>query len=79
MHIAYPATEKDITDFSEWTTIKRPALPSRIDRDMVDVLAVTDDGLAVLEPSGDRTPIAELLEESDDEKTSEISVNDLRR
>ncbi|WP_336364686.1 hypothetical protein [Halalkalicoccus salilacus] len=78
---AYPATEKDVSDFSEWTTIKRPALPSRIERSMVDVIAVTDDGLAVLEPSGDRTPITELLTESDDEKTmsSEISVDDLQR
>ena len=49
---AYPTTEKDITDFDEWTTIKRHALPSRIDRDMVDVLTVTDDGLEVLEPKG---------------------------
>ena len=48
---------------------------------MVDVIAVTDDRLEVLEPSGDRTPITELLTKSDDEKTmsSEISVNDLRR
>ena len=50
---AYPATEKDISDFSEWTTIKRPALPSRIERSLVDVIAVTDDELEVLEPSGD--------------------------
>lgn len=78
---AYPATEEDSSDFSEWTTIKRPALPSRIERNMVDVIAVTDDGLEVLEPSGSRTPITELLMESDDEKAmnSEISVDDLRR
>ena len=69
----------DITDFLEWTGIKRPALPGRIDRSMVDVLAVTSDGLAVLEPSGDRTLIAELLTESNDEKPGGISVNDLRR
>lgn len=78
---AYPATEEDISNFSEWTTIKRPALPSRIERSMVDVIAVTDKGLEVLEPSGDRTPIAELLTESNNEKAigSEISVDDLRR
>ncbi|KYH24039.1 hypothetical protein HAPAU_41180 [Halalkalicoccus paucihalophilus] len=75
----YPATETDITDFSEWTPIKRPALPGRIDRDMVDVLAVTDDDLEVLEPSGDRTPITELPEESDDKKPGKILVDDLRR
>lgn len=48
---------------------------------MVNVLAVIDDGLEVLESNGDRTPIAELLEESADEKTmsSEISIDDLRR
>lgn len=75
---AYPATEGDISDFSEWTTIKRPALPSRIERSMVDVIAVTDDGLEVLEPSGNRTPITELLTESD-ESGGRISVDDLRR
>ena len=69
----------DIIDFEEWTAIKCPALPLRIDRDMVDVIAVTDDGLEVLEPSGDRTPITELLKKSDDEKTGGISVDDLRR
>lgn len=77
----YPATEADITDFSEWSTVKRPALPSRIDRDMVDVIAVTDDGLEVLEPSGDRTPIDELLEDEDGDPTDTESglFDDLRR
>lgn len=65
---AYPATEGDISDFSGWTAIKRPALPDRIERSMVDVIAVTDDGLKVLEPTGDQTPIAELL---DDESTDD--------
>lgn len=82
---AYPATEGDITDFLEWTTIKRPSLPGRIDRSMVDMLAVTDDGLEVLEPSGDRTPIPELLDEEDESDKDEsesggrVSVDDLRR
>ena len=47
---------------------------------MVDVLAVTDDGLAILEPSGDRTPIAGLFKENDEsESDGKISVSDLRR
>ena len=50
---AYPAMEKDISEFLKWTTIKRPALPSQIERSMVNVLAVIDDGLEILEPSGD--------------------------
>lgn len=63
---AYPATEKDINDFSEWTAIKRPALPGRIDRGMVDVIAITDDGLN-LESSDDRTPIGQLLDKDEDD------------
>lgn len=63
---AYPATEKDITDFDSWTTVKRPALPGRIDRSMVDVIAVTDEG-----PSGDQTPLGKLLDEDGGEDTDE--------
>ena len=55
---AYPATEKDISDFSEYSKIKRPAFPP--ERGMVDVIAVTDDGLRVLE-DGEETPIDELV------------------
>ena len=62
---AYPATEKDISDFSEWTAIKRPVLPGRIERSMVDVIAVTNDGLCVLE-DGKETPIDELVGEDKD-------------
>ena len=77
---AYPAIEKDISDFSEWMIINRPALPSRIERSMVDVIAITDAGLEVLEPSGDRTPIAKLLDGEDESKSDGwISVDDLRR
>ena len=63
---AYPATEKDLKDFLRWTAIKCPALPGRINRDTVDMIAVTADGFEVLEPSGDRTPIAELLDDADE-------------
>ena len=70
---AYPATEKDISDFSGWTAIKRPALPGRIDRSMADVIAVTDDGLELLEPSGERTPIAELCDEDENGEESDES------
>lgn len=42
---------------------------------MVDVLAVTDDSLQVLEPSGDRTPIAKLSngDESNDDGEADES------
>lgn len=46
---------------------------------MADVVAVTDDGLAVLEPSGDRTPIAELIGEDTDageRTTDEVAAGD---
>lgn len=45
----------------------------------LDVFNVTDDGLTILEPNGNRTPITDLLTESNDEKTGRISVGDLRR
>lgn len=43
--------------FVEWTTVKRPALPTRIDRDRVDVISVdTDDaGLVVIKDVGRRS------------------------
>lgn len=46
---AYPATEADMSDIDNWMAIKRPALPSHIDREMVVVIAVTDNGLEVKE------------------------------
>lgn len=60
---AYPATEKDISDFSEWSEIERPAFPP--DRDMVDVITVTDAGLLVLEDN-EEIPIDELGEDTED-------------
>lgn len=60
---AYPATEKEISDFSEWSEIKRPAFPP--ERDLVDVIAVTDDGLLVLE-DGEEIPLDELGEDRED-------------
>ena len=78
---AYPATEGDISDFSGWTTIKRPELPSRLDRSIVDVIAVTDDGLKLLEPSGNRTPIGELRDDgsTDDQDGGEAADGDQKR
>ena len=60
---AYPATEKDISDFSKWSSIKRPAFPP--ERDMVDVIAVTDDVLCVLE-DGEEKPLDELVVDGED-------------
>lgn len=37
------------------------------------MIAVTDDGLEVLEPSGDRTPIGELLNDEDDKTGDETA------
>ena len=47
---AYPRTDDEIKSADGWSKIYRPVIPGRIDRDMVDVIAVTDDGLEVLEP-----------------------------
>lgn len=61
---AYPATEAEISTFDKWTAIKRPALLGRIDWEMVDVIAVVEDGLRVLNDS-DEISLGELLEELD--------------
>lgn len=72
---AYPATEADSTDFDEWSIVKRPLIPSvafgegGLDREMVDVIEVADDGtLHVLTDGGDtQVPINDLVDEKGSE------------
>lgn len=60
-YLPIPNLLTEISTFDKWTAIKRPALPRRIDREMVDVIAVVEDGLRVLNDS-DEISLGKLLE-----------------
>lgn len=69
---AYPAAEADIENFDEWSVVKQPVIPTvmfgegGLDREMVDMIAIGDESLVVLEDGGEtRTPIGELVEGND--------------
>lgn len=50
--------KSELSNFDDWTEIKRPALPTRIDRDRVDVIEVLGDGTLrfVEDGGGDKPP-----------------------
>ena len=78
---AYPRMEDEIGDFSKWSEIKRPVVPpvafgeGGLDRDMVDVIAVDDDGLVVLE-DGEEIPLSELVEHERERRRSQGPLPD---
>lgn len=71
---AYPRTESEITDFDQWTTVKRPLVPSLAfdvemgetpDPAMYDVVRVpsgSDDGGLEIVERGGAIPLSELTE-----------------